>query len=170
MREKDNIVLIGMPGAGKSTVGVLLAKALTYNFLDTDISIQRKENRKLQDIIEEQGLEKFVNIENEVLSRLEVDGCVIATGGSAVYGQEAMKQLKTIGTVVYIRLSLEEIERRVNNIKTRGIAMKKGNTLKDVYEERIPLYEKYADIIVDGEASTIEEVVEKIIHQLNSII
>lgn len=163
MREKDNIVLIGMPGAGKSTVGVLLAKALTYNFLDTDISIQRKENRKLQDIIEEQGLEKFVNIENEVLSRLEVDGCVIATGGSAVYGQEAMKQLKTIGTVVYIRLSLEEIERRVNNIKTRGIAMKKGNTLKDVYEERIPLYEKYADIIVDGEASTIEEVVEKIV-------
>lgn len=167
--KKDNIILIGMPGAGKSTVGVLLAKALTYNFLDTDISIQRRENRRLQDIIEESGLEAFVDIENRVLSRLEVDGCVIATGGSAIYGEKAMEHLKTIGTVVYIRLSLEEIERRVCNITTRGIAMKKGMTLADVYEERVPLYEKYADIIVDGEKTSIEQCVERVIKQLESV-
>lgn len=169
MQKKDNIVLIGMPGAGKSTVGVLLAKALTYNFLDTDISIQRRENKKLQDIIEECGLDAFVEVENKVLARLEVDGCVIATGGSAVYGAEAMEHLRSIGTVVYIRLSLEEILRRVSNIKTRGIAMKKGKTLKDVYEERIPLYEKYADLIVDGEETSIEEAVEKIICALSTM-
>lgn len=160
---KDNIILIGMPGAGKSTVGVLLAKALTYNFLDTDISIQRREKKKLYEIINEKGLDSFINIESEVLSRLEVDGCVIATGGSAVYSHEAMEHLKNIGTVVYIKLSLEEIIRRVKNIKTRGIAMKNGSTLEDLYNERVPLYEKYADITVDGEGTTIEECVEKVI-------
>lgn len=165
---KDNIILIGMPGAGKSTVGVLLAKALTYNFLDTDISIQRREQKKLYEIINEKGLEEFIQIENGVLSRLEVDGCVIATGGSAVYGAEAMEHLKSIGTVVYIRLGCEEIVRRINNIKTRGIAMKKGNTIEDIYEERVPLYEKYADIVVDAEGTTIEECVEQIIDSLKS--
>lgn len=163
MNSKDNIVLIGMPGAGKSTVGVLLAKALTYNFLDTDISIQRRERKKLYEIINESGLDSFIEIESEVLSRLEVDGCVIATGGSAVYSEGAMKHLKSIGTIIYIRLSLEEIIRRVQNIKTRGIAMKNGSTLEDLYKERVPLYEKYADIIVDGEGTSIEECVGKII-------
>lgn len=167
--EKDNIILIGMPGAGKSTVGVLLAKAMTCNFLDTDISIQRREKKQLQDIISEQGLDAFIAIENAVLSRLEVDGCVIATGGSAVYSAEAMAHLKSIGTVVYIRLSLEEILRRVNNITTRGIAMKKGKTLADVYAERVPLYEKYADIVVDGEGSSIEEAVERVIAALGRL-
>lgn len=169
LQSKDNIVLIGMPGAGKSTVGVLLAKALTYNFLDTDISIQRREKRQLYEIINEKGLDAFIEIENAVLSRLEVDGCVIATGGSAVYGAQAMEHLRSIGTVVYIRLSLEEILRRVSNIKTRGIAMKKGKTLEDVYQERVPLYEKYADIIVDGEKTTIEECVEKVIQKLKGV-
>lgn len=163
-RKKDNIILIGMPGAGKSTVGVLVAKAMTYNFLDTDISIQRREQKQLYEIINEKGLDTFIEIENAVLSRLEVDGCVIATGGSAVYGKEAMEHLQSIGTVIYIRLSIEEIMRRVNNIKTRGIAMKNGDTLEDLYRERVPLYEKYADIIVDGEGIGIEECVERIIH------
>lgn len=163
---KDNIILIGMPGAGKSTVGVLLAKAMTYNFLDTDISIQRREKRQLYEIINERGLDAFIEIENAVLSRLEVDGCIIATGGSAVYGGEAMAHLREIGTVVYIRLSLAEIERRIKNITTRGIAMKQGSSLADLYKERAPLYEKYADIIVDGEGTTIEECVAQIMKAL----
>lgn len=163
---KDNIVLIGMPGAGKSTVGVLLAKTITYNFLDTDISIQRREKKKLYEIINEEGLEAFVQIENSVLSRLEVDGCVIATGGSAVYGKEAMEHLREIGTVVYIKLSCEEIMKRVNNIKTRGIAMKPGKTIADIYLERAPLYEKYADITIMAEGLSMEECVEQIIQEL----
>jgi len=167
--QKDNIVLIGMPGAGKSTIGVLLAKAMTYNFIDTDISIQQREKKQLYKIIEENGLDAFIDIENTVLSRLEVDGCIIATGGSAVYGREAMEHLRSIGTVVYIRLSLDEIKRRIKDIKTRGIAMKKGNALEDVYAERVPLYEKYADIIVDCEGTTIEECVEKILERLEKL-
>ena len=162
----NNIILIGMPGAGKSTIGVLLAKAMTYNFLDTDISIQRREKMQLYEIIDRKGLDAFLEIENEVLSRLEVDGCVIATGGSAVYGEKAMEHLRREGTIVYIRLSLDEIIRRVKNITTRGIAMKKGMTLEDVYRERTPLYEKYADIILDGDETTIEECVEMLVKKL----
>lgn len=162
---KDNIVLIGMPGAGKSTIGVLLAKAMTMNFLDTDISIQRREKRQLYEIINQDGLDAFNQIEEEVLSRLEVDGCVIATGGSAVYGKKAMEHLKEIGTVVYIKLELSEIERRINNITTRGIAMKEGDTLSDLYNERVPLYEKYADIILDASNLDIEECVARIISE-----
>lgn len=160
---KNNIVLIGMPGAGKSTVGVLLAKAMNYEFLDTDILIQKENGIKLFEIINEKGLDEFLRIENDVLARIDADKTVIATGGSAIFGQEAMEHLREIGHIVYIRLSCEEIIRRVNNIKTRGIAMKKGKTMEDVYKERVPLYEKYADIIVDGENTTIEEAVERIL-------
>ena len=161
-----SVAIDGPAGAGKSTIGVLLAKAMTYNFIDTDISIQQREKKQLYKIIEENGLDAFIDIENAVLSRLEVDGCIIATGGSAVYGREAMEHLRSIGTVVYIKLSLDEIKRRIKDIKTRGIAMKKGNALEDVYAERVPLYEKYADIIVDAEGTTIEECVEKVLARL----
>lgn len=166
MEYKKNIVLIGMPGAGKSTLGVLLAKSVNYSFLDTDLVIQQRQKRKLYEIIEEQGIDAFLDIENSTLQDIEVKNTVIATGGSAVYGMKAMEHLRENGIIVYIRLSLEEIERRVNNIKTRGIAMKKGKTLADVYGERIPLYEKYADIVVDGDSTTIEEGVELIINAL----
>lgn len=159
---KSNIILIGMPGAGKSTVGVLLAKAMNYEFLDTDILIQKENNKKLYEIINEKGLDAFLQIENDVLKRVNTTKTIIATGGSAIFGSEAMEHLKSIGHVVYIKLSCEEIIRRVNNITTRGIAMKKGKTMEDVYNERVPLYEKYADIIIDGENTTIEECVEKI--------
>lgn len=166
MEDKKNIVLIGMPGAGKSTLGVLLAKSVNYSFLDTDLVIQQRQKRKLYEIIEEQGIDAFLDIENSTLQDIEVNNTVIATGGSAVFGMKAMEHLRENGIIVYIRLSLEEIERRVNNIKTRGIAMKKGKTLADVYGERIPLYEKYADIVVDGDSTTIEEGVELIINAL----
>lgn len=164
---KDNIVLIGMPGAGKSTVGVLLAKALNYEFLDTDITIQKKSGKKLYEMINESGIDYFISYENEVLQSVDATRTIIATGGSAIFGAEAMEHLSDIGTIVYIKLSCEEIIRRVNNIKTRGIAMKHGKTMCDVYEERTPLYEKYADIIVDAENTTIEECVEKIISYVN---
>lgn len=164
---KDNIVLIGMPGAGKSTLGVLLAKSLNYDFLDTDLTIQKKSGKKLYEMINESGIDYFISYENDVLKEVNASNTVIATGGSAVFGKEAMEHLSQIGTIVYIRLSCEEIIRRVNNIKTRGIAMKRGKTMRDVYEERAPLYEKYADIIVDAENTSIEESVYKLIEQLS---
>lgn len=154
---KNNIVLIGMPGAGKSTVGVLLAKALSYDFIDTDLVIQKTTGKKLYEIINEHGMEAFLAIENDLLKQLYANQTVIATGGSAVFGEEAMEHLSSMAIIVYIKLSCDEILRRVKNIKTRGIAMKKGKTLEDVYYERIPLYEKYADIVVECDNMTIED-------------
>lgn len=162
-----NIVLIGMPGAGKSTIGVLLAKALNYNFVDTDLLIQKKTGQLLYKTIEEKGLEAFLSIENQVLCDVYETESVIATGGSAIFGHQAMEHLKEDGTIVYLKLSYEEIIRRVNNIKTRGIAMKKGKSMKDVYEERTPLYEKYADVVIDCNKKTIEECVESIFDFVN---
>ncbi len=163
---KDNITLIGMPGCGKSTIGVLLAKALNYSFLDSDLVIQREQNMKLQEIIDTYGNDRFKEIENEVNSSLTVSRTIIATGGSVVYGREAMEHLSQISYVVYINLTCEEIVRRVNNIHTRGISMKKGETLYDLYRERQPLYEKYADYSVDCNGLNVEETVEKIMHAL----
>lgn len=164
---KNNIILIGMPGAGKSTVGILLAKALNYGFADTDLMLQTTYGKKLYEIINEHGISYFLSAENEILSAIELERTVIATGGSAVFGASAMEHLGGIGTIVYIRLGCEEIEQRVKNIKTRGIAMEQGQSLKDVYEQRTPLYEKYADIIVDADGTTIEECVKMIADQFS---
>lgn len=158
MNEK-NIVLIGMPGAGKSTLGVLLAKVLNYDFLDADIAIQKREGRKLYEIIDQVGIDEFLRIENDVITDINVNKTVIATGGSAIYGKEAMVHMKSTGILVYIKLSCEEIQRRVNNITTRGIAMKKGETLADVFDERAPIYESYADIVISCDNTSIEEAV-----------
>lgn len=166
---KENIVLVGMPGAGKSTIGILLAKALNYGFIDTDLLIQISQRKKLYEIISEVGILEFIKIENETLSRIKERNKIIATGGSAIFGKEAMQNLKKQGTVVYIKLSYEEINRRVTNIKTRGIVMKEGKTLEDVYVERTPLYEQYADIVVDCEGLNIEETVEKVIDRLDKL-
>ncbi len=157
-----NIVLIGMPGAGKSTVGVLLAKTMLYSFVDTDLLIQNDAGKSLCDIINEQGLERFLALENDVIAQSSFEQCVVATGGSAVYGEEAMAKLKAQGVVVYLKLGVAELERRIDNISTRGIAMKVGTTLADLYEQRAPLYEKYADITVECEGLTAEQCVEKI--------
>ena len=156
-----NIVLIGMPGCGKSTVGVLLAKALGYDFIDCDLLIQKKCGMKLQDIINERGIEAFLAEEEAVLSALEAERCVIATGGSAIYSEAGMMHLKRNAVTVYVSLPLGEIERRLTNIKTRGVAMSAGTTIADLYAQRCPLYEKYADITLHAADMTIEQTVER---------
>lgn len=157
-----NIILIGMPGAGKSTVGVLLAKSLLMEFQDTDLVIQQQCSKSLCDIMQGVGVEAFVQKENEIISACSFENCVVATGGSAVYGKEAMENLKKNGVVVYLSLPVEELEKRIKNIKTRGVAMKKGTTLYDLFEERKPLYEKYADITVNCVGLTAEDCVSGI--------
>ena len=163
----NNIILIGMAGCGKSTVGVLLAKALGMSFLDTDLVIQRREGKKLQEIINGDGLEYFKRAEDAALLSVETDNTVIATGGSAVYYDDAMKHLKAGGRCVWLALPFDVIERRIRNIKTRGIAIAPGKTLRDVFEERQPLYERYADIRVDC-AGSAEDNVAEIIKALNA--
>ncbi len=158
----QNIILIGMPGCGKSTLGVLLAKTLLKGFVDTDLIIQEREGKELYKIIAEKGKDAFAEIENKIVSQVTFKNCVVATGGSVVFGEDAMRNLKKQGTVVYLKLPLSEIERRVRNIKTRGIVMAPGMTLANVFEERAPLYEKYADITVNCSRAPLEKTVEKI--------
>lgn len=162
-----NIVLIGMPGAGKSTVGVILAKVLGYNFIDSDLLIQEQEKCLLKDIIDRDGLNGMIAIEDQVNAGIKAEKTVIATGGSVIYGSKAMEHLRDIGTVVYIRLSLETIQKRLGNIRQRGVILRKGQTLKDLYEERCPLYEKNAHIIIDAENLGMEELMEQIAEQLS---
>ncbi|WP_139905916.1 shikimate kinase [Clostridium thermarum] len=158
-----NIILIGMPGAGKSTLGVLLAKALGKNFIDTDIIIQQNEGMKLFEIINKCGLKGFLDIEEWYILKLETEDSVLATGGSVVYSKKAMERLKSMGTIVYLKLQYEEIERRLKDITTRGVAIGNNMTLKELYLERKSLYEKYADIIIECDNKGIEEIVEHII-------
>lgn len=158
-----NIVLIGMPGAGKSTIGVVLAKTLGMDFVDSDLVIQHRENRLLQDIINEEGMDKFLDIERDGIKSIHEEGAVIATGGSVVFREDAMEHLKQKATIVYLHVSYKEIKRRVQNIKTRGIAKKKGYSLRDVYEERSPLYEMYYDVKIDWHQQSVEDIISDII-------
>ncbi|OME80250.1 shikimate kinase [Paenibacillus sp. FSL A5-0031] len=161
-----NIVLIGMSGAGKSTLGVLLAKALGMDFIDTDLVIQQQEGRLLQEIIDHDGIDKFMETEEKIVSELELENCIISTGGSVIYSNKAMNALKQVGHIVYLHVPYEEIQRRLINITTRGIVMKKGNSLKDVYEERVPLYMKYSDRTFDCSNKDIEHCVSEIIESM----
>ncbi|PWR75882.1 shikimate kinase [Methanospirillum stamsii] len=158
-----NIVLIGLPGAGKSTVGVILAKTLGMKFIDTDIVIQEHTGRLLQEIIDTDGPEFFLKKEEESILSLHPFNSVIATGGSAVYGREAMEHLKSQGIVVFLNISYDEMVKRLSNIKTRGIVRIPGQTLHDLFDQRIPLYEKYADIRIDCSDEMFEHVVEKVV-------
>lgn len=164
---KENVILIGMSGAGKSTLGVLLAKAIGKDFTDTDIAIQQKEGRLLQDIIDSEGIEYFMQVEEDVVSSLAFKNSVIATGGSVVYSDKIMQSLKKDAVSVYLYVPYEELAARVKNISTRGIVMRKGSTYEDVYNERLPLYEKYADITVNCSEMDIEQCVYEIVKQLN---
>lgn len=155
-----------MPGAGKSTVGVLLAKSLLLDFCDTDLIIQKTAGDSLCKIIEKDGIDKFISLEDKVISEQTFENTVVATGGSAVYGENAMKKLKENGIAVYLKVEPEELCRRIDNIQTRGIAMKNGTTIQDLYNERAPLYEKYADITVKCDGKTAEECVNLIIEKI----
>lgn len=162
----NNIVLIGMPGVGKSTVGVILAKILGYKFIDADIVIQQEEGKLLREIIAEKGVEGFIEIENRVNSSIQCDKSVIATGGSVVYGAEAMEHLKSIGKVIYLKVDFDTINQRLGNLKGRGVVLKDGQDLDALYKERIPLYEKYADITIEETGCNVEETIVKILKNL----
>lgn len=146
---KSNITLVGMPASGKSTIGVLLAKRLGYSFVDVDIVIQEKTGQLLKEIIAERGTEGFLKVEEAVNAELETERSVIAPGGSVIYGPKAMEHLHEISTVVYLKLSYEDVKQRLGDLKYRGVALKDGMTLLDLYNERVPLYEKYADVTID---------------------
>ena len=158
----NNIILIGMPGCGKSTIGVVLAKSLGYRFIDSDLLIQEREHRLLHEIITQDGLEAFNQIENQVNASIETSSSVIATGGSVIYGQEAMEHLKEIGTVIYLRLPENLLSERLGDLNQRGVSIKAGQTLHSLYEERIPLYEKYADITKKKKKKEIRDCVYEI--------
>ena len=166
---KDNIILIGMPGVGKSTVGVILAKVLGYQFLDADLVIQQQEGKLLREIIEEVGTEGFIEVENRVNASIEAKKTIIATGGSVVYGKEAMEHLSNIGTVVYLKVPFKTLEKRLADIKGRGVVLKEGQDFLGLFEERTPLYEKYADIMIDEDDLTVEQTVDKLIENLQFI-
>lgn len=156
---KQNVILIGMPGAGKSTVGVVLAKRLGFQFMDSDLRIQQEENRLLHEIISQEGTEGFLAIENRVNASFACKWNVIATGGSAVYGKEGMENLCKIGFVVYLKLPIEAIKNRLGDLSKRGVALRENQTLHDLYMERVPLYEKYADYVVESDCLSIREIV-----------
>ncbi len=163
----DNIVLIGMPGAGKSTIGVVLAKKIGYEFLDSDLLIQKQTGKRLQELIREKGLDGFNALEDEINASINVRQHVIATGGSAVYGECAMQHFGKMGLIIYLKLSFGAVQRRLGDLRDRGVSMRADQTLFDLYEERTPLYEKYADVTIDCEYLELREVVDKIYKELD---
>ena len=168
--KKKNVVLIGMPGAGKSTIGVILAKVLGKDFIDADLVIQKKEGRLLREIIEQEGPDGFLAVEERVNAVICPDAAVIATGGSVVYGQRAMEHLGRIGVIVYLKLSYPAVESRLRDIRGRGVVLRDGQTLLDLYQERAVLYERYADVTVEEDGLGVEETLEKTLQALEMLI
>ena len=164
----QNIILIGMPGCGKSTVGVVLAKAANLDFIDSDLVIQKQMGAKLSELLDAHGDEGFRAIENRINTELAANNSVIATGGSVIYGEDAMRHLKDIGTVVYLKLSYEAIEDRLGDLHARGVTIQPGWTLRDLYNERVPLYEKWADLTVNCEDMKLREVVQYIMDHVEA--
>lgn len=161
-----NIILIGMPGSGKSTIGVVLAKTLGMRFLDTDLIIQHNEGKLLQDIIDNEGLEAFVQAEEKAIISLKCENTVIATGGSVVLSEKSMQHLSSLGKIIYLKVSVKKLKKRIKNIKTRGIACKKGDSVETIYKKRKQLYEKYADFVVDSLDKNIEGTISNILKLL----
>ncbi len=162
----NNVILIGMPGSGKSTAGVLAAKGLLKNFFDTDLLIQNLQRERLQAIIDHKGNDAFLQIEEAAILSLHIEGSVIATGGSVVYSPKAMAHLKQMGLILYLHLDYATMMARIHNVSTRGVVLRSGNTFHDMYEERLPLYQKYADITIDCSNRTVEETVSDIMRQV----
>lgn len=171
MAGKDNVVLIGMPGAGKSTLGIVLAKIINYSFIDADLVIQQQCDKTLQKLIDACGPDGFIEVENEILREIQADRSVIATGGSAVYSDEAMKHLGSIGRVVYLKISYEQLVGRLSDLQERGVVLKGGigMSLRELYDERRPLYERYADIVVDVDDLSITAAARKVASALGMI-
>ncbi len=169
LNNTSNIILIGMPGAGKSTLGVVLAKILNYNFIDADLLIQNQCDKTLQKVIDALGPDGFIEVENEVLCTLQADRTVVATGGSAVYSEDAMKHLSEIGTIVYLYVSYEELESRLGGLHERGVVMKNGMgmSLADLYAEREPLYEKYAEVTIEIDGLSVRDAARLVVDKLS---
>lgn len=161
-----NIIFIGMPASGKSTIGVVVAKHLGYDFIDSDLLIQKQEKRLLKDIIADVGNEGFLAIENQVNCDIKAERAVISPGGSIVYCQEAMEHFKEIGTIIYLKVSFETINERISSAKNRGVVLKEGQTLKDLYDERTCLFEKYADCTISEDGLSLEETIDKVLELL----
>lgn len=161
--KKDNLIFIGMPAVGKSTVGVVVAKRLGKKFIDTDLLIQEQEGKLLREIIAEVGEDGFLEIENQVNRDLNVKNAVISPGGSVVYCEEAMQHYKDIGTVVYLSASYQTIKRRIKSPKKRGVVLREGQTFRDLYDERVKLFEKYADITICEDGCRIEQTIENVL-------
>lgn len=164
--ENKNIILIGMPGAGKSTLGVLLARAMNYRFVDTDLLIQEREGRLLCEIIAEEGMQRFLEIEGEVNAGIETERTVIAPGGSAIYSEKAMEHFSCIGTIVYLHVPVTELQKRLGDLKRRGVVLKEGQSLEMLYEERRVYYERYAKVTVDVSKRDIGEILEELVEKL----
>ena len=164
--EKDNIILIGMPASGKSTVGVILAKIIGYQFMDSDLVIQEQEGRKLHEIITEDGIDGFLTLEEQINAKIEAEHTVIATGGSVIYGKLAMEHFKKMGTIVYLQVEYEELMNRLHNIRQRGVVVRPGQTMEDLYQERSALYSQYADIVIQEKNGTPEQVIAEIISEM----
>ena len=162
----DNIIFIGMPAVGKSTVGVIAAKQLGYGFLDTDLLIQEKEGRLLKDIIGEKGIEGFLRVEDRVNANVNTRKTIISPGGSVIYCENAMKHYKEIGKIVYLQASFETINKRLKDAKNRGVVLRKGQTLRELYDERVRLFEKYADITICEDGQSLEDTVNSVLVNL----
>ena len=165
---RSNVVLIGMPGSGKSTCGVVAAKMMLKNFFDTDLLIQNIEDSLLQDIIDKKGNNYFKKAEEDAILSLDIQGTVIATGGSVIYSQRAMEHLKSLGKIIYLHLDYDHMCERISNLSTRGVLMNNGNTLLDMYNERLPLYKKWADATIDCNNNTVEQTARQITQAGNS--
>ncbi len=165
---RNNIIFIGMPAVGKSTIGVIVAKRLGYRFIDTDILIQEEEGKLLKEIIKEKGIDGFLEVEDRINARVQTKRTVISPGGSVIYCENAMRHYKEIGKIVYLKASFETLNRRIHNARSRGIVLRESQSLRDLYDERAVLFEKYADITVCEDGLKLEDTIRKVLEKLGA--